>query len=79
MKAVLIEPIKKPIIKSVSFPGSKSLTNRALVMAALSSGRSTISNASMSSDSLILVQVFKKLGINLPPSGLRPMVSSKVI
>ncbi|MBI3366711.1 3-phosphoshikimate 1-carboxyvinyltransferase [Candidatus Roizmanbacteria bacterium] len=65
MKTISLEPIKKPITRSISLPGSKSLTNRALIMAALSNGKSIISNASVSVDSLILIDALKRLGIQI--------------
>lgn len=44
-------------------PGSKSLTNRALIASALARGRSTIRNASLSEDSSLLAGALHKLGI----------------
>jgi len=52
-------------MKTVEIPGSKSLTNRALIMAALSSGKNIISNISVSDDSLVMVKALKKLGIKI--------------
>src|SRR5215467_8399311 len=45
-----IEPITHPIDAVVDLPGSKSYTNRALLVAALASGRSEISQALCSDD-----------------------------
>ncbi|MBI5123078.1 3-phosphoshikimate 1-carboxyvinyltransferase [Candidatus Roizmanbacteria bacterium] len=53
----------KKIILSV--PGSKSLTNRAIVMASLSNGLSKISNISNSLDSQIMIKAMKKLGVKI--------------
>lgn len=49
----------------VIVPGSKSLTNRAIIMASLSDGLSKISNISMSHDSQIMIKAMKKLGIKI--------------
>ncbi len=65
MKIILLEPIKEPNTKSISLPGSKSLTNRALIMTTLSNGKNTISNASVSDDCLVMIQILKQLGINI--------------
>lgn len=49
----------------VTVPGSKSLTNRAIILAALSSGTSKINNISNSLDSRIMIQAMKKLGVKI--------------
>ena len=47
----------------ITVPGSKSLTNRALIMASLTDGVSVIIGASKSDDSTVLIKALKKLGI----------------
>ena len=47
----------------ITIPGSKSLTNRALIMASLTDGLSVIKNASKSEDSVVLIKGLKKLGV----------------
>lgn len=49
----------------ITIPGSKSLTNRAIIMASLSNGVSKIKNISNSLDSLIMIKAMKKLGIKI--------------
>ena len=49
---------------TVTVPGSKSITNRALVLAALSDGRCTLRNALFSSDSRALIAALQNLGIS---------------
>ena len=49
----------------ITVPGSKSLTNRAIIMASLSSGLSKISNISNSIDSRIMIKAIKKLGVKI--------------
>ena len=51
----------------ITVPGSKSLTNRAIVMASLSNGLSKINNISNSLDSKIMIKAIKKLGIKIKP------------
>jgi len=60
-----IMPIKKRITGEVAMPGSKSFTNRALVMAALSRGESHITGYSDSDDSEILIRALKKVGVKI--------------
>ncbi|MDO8524622.1 MAG: 3-phosphoshikimate 1-carboxyvinyltransferase [bacterium] len=65
MEKIEIMTIKKQIASEVTMPGSKSFTNRALVMAALSRGESRILGYSPSDDSEILIMALKKIGIKI--------------
>src|SRR4051812_41331869 len=49
----------------VRVPGSKSLTNRALVVAALADGPSTLTGALDSEDTRVMVESLKRLGIDV--------------
>ena len=55
-----IKPFTRPVEGSVSLPGSKSITNRALILAALSDGPVTLHNALFSDDTLIMIKALKK-------------------
>jgi 3-phosphoshikimate 1-carboxyvinyltransferase len=50
---------------TVRLPGSKSMTNRALLMAALASGKSQLRNALDCDDSRYLVNALRKLGVEI--------------
>ena len=50
MTSQAIQPINQPLDAVVRVPGSKSLTNRALIAAALAHGRSILSNALFADD-----------------------------
>jgi 3-phosphoshikimate 1-carboxyvinyltransferase len=52
-----------PVDLEVTVPGSKSLTNRALIGAALADGTSRLSNASFSDDSRFLAEALNRAGI----------------
>lgn len=52
-------------IIEITVPGSKSLTNRAIIMASLSNGLSKISNISNSVDSQIMIKALRKLGVKI--------------
>ena len=62
-----ITPLKKPIDLVCHLPGSKSITNRALVIAALNSGekKSHLSGVLRSEDTEIMVDSLEKLGFIL--------------
>ncbi|HLK40195.1 MAG TPA: 3-phosphoshikimate 1-carboxyvinyltransferase [Polyangiaceae bacterium] len=58
-----IEPRSAPVNGTVRPPGSKSYTNRALVLAALASGRSAIEGALFSDDTLHMARALPALGV----------------
>jgi len=63
--ALAIEPIAHPIDVVVDLPGSKSYTNRALLVAALASGRSEISQALCSDDTRYMHRALQSLGVKV--------------
>lgn len=65
ISTVKISPSGNKIDGSVTIPGSKSLTNRALIIAALASGRSEIKGILKSDDSYWCIETLKNLGINI--------------
>lgn len=58
-----IIPVQQPIRASVRPPGSKSLTNRALICAALAAGDSTLTGALDSEDTQVMIASLRELGI----------------
>ncbi|MDZ4781143.1 MAG: 3-phosphoshikimate 1-carboxyvinyltransferase [Planctomycetia bacterium] len=60
--SIAITP-RGPLNATIRPPGSKSITNRALVCAALAAGRSTLSGALDSDDTRVMVDCLRKLGI----------------
>jgi 3-phosphoshikimate 1-carboxyvinyltransferase len=65
MPARAIEPIAHPLDVSVRVPGSKSLTNRALLIAALADGPTTLTNALFSDDSRYFADSLTRLGFEV--------------
>jgi 3-phosphoshikimate 1-carboxyvinyltransferase len=60
-----ITPLKRPPDATIRVPGSKSVTNRALLVAALAKGRSRITNPLFSDDSYWLMDALVRLGFDL--------------
>lgn len=56
--------VGKPIIE-VTVPGSKSITNRALLLAALSEGKSVLKGVLFSDDSRVFMEALKTLGYEI--------------
>jgi 3-phosphoshikimate 1-carboxyvinyltransferase len=60
-----ITPIRHPLSASVHVPGSKSLTNRALLIAALAEGATHLTNALFSDDSKYFANALQTLGFDV--------------
>ena len=60
MSSITPSPIRKPFTATVTPPGSKSLTNRALVLAALARGESTITNVLVAEDTAVMLESLRK-------------------
>ncbi|HEX5808590.1 MAG TPA: hypothetical protein VFY25_07980, partial [Anaerolineales bacterium] len=60
-----IPPIHHPLHATVRIPGSKSLTNRALLVAALARGRTRLTNALFSDDSCYFAKALRTLGFDI--------------
>jgi 3-phosphoshikimate 1-carboxyvinyltransferase len=57
-----ITPLKRPPSVDVKVPGSKSITNRALVLAAMTAPGCTVTNALRSEDTEVMVDCLRRLG-----------------
>jgi 3-phosphoshikimate 1-carboxyvinyltransferase len=58
-------PFKGPLSGILSLPGSKSITNRALIIAALCDGPVTLKGALFSRDTLIMIEALRQLGFEI--------------
>ena len=65
MESLSITPISRALRATVRVPGSKSLTNRALLVAALARGTTRLSNALFSDDSRYFAQALQALGFSI--------------
>ncbi len=63
--SIEIKPATGPIHAAPRLPGSKSITNRALVCAALAHGRSRLSGALDSEDTRVMIDSLGRLGIEV--------------
>ncbi|HEY0549787.1 MAG TPA: 3-phosphoshikimate 1-carboxyvinyltransferase [Verrucomicrobiae bacterium] len=60
-----IVPLDKPVHAEITVPGSKSITNRALVLAALADGEVTLQGALWSEDTQVMVDCLQRLGFEV--------------
>jgi 3-phosphoshikimate 1-carboxyvinyltransferase len=61
--AVSFHPVSQPIVGRIAVPGSKSLTNRALICAAMARGTSRLTGVLDSEDTRVMVDAWRTLGL----------------
>jgi 3-phosphoshikimate 1-carboxyvinyltransferase len=64
-----IQPLTRPPDATVRLPGSKSITNRALVCAALADGPSVLHGALQADDTEAMIGCLRGLGIEIEADG----------
>lgn len=64
-----IIPLKQSLDLSLTLPGSKSITNRAFLCAALAKGTSTLTGALESDDTAVMLSALERLGVKHYESG----------
>ena len=65
MDQLAIQPFTKPVQGNLQIPGSKSITNRALILAALSDKEVELEGCLLSEDTRIMCKALQTLGIQL--------------
>jgi 3-phosphoshikimate 1-carboxyvinyltransferase len=60
-----IVPLERPVHAEITVPGSKSITNRALILAALANGETTLQGALWSEDTQVMADCLQKLGFRV--------------
>jgi 3-phosphoshikimate 1-carboxyvinyltransferase len=60
-----IVPLTQPVRAEITVPGSKSITNRALILAALADGEVTLTGALWSEDTQVMTEALQKLGFQI--------------
>ncbi len=61
-EVIEIVPLREPLRAAITVPGSKSITNRALILAALSPSITRLKGALWSDDTQVMVDALRKLG-----------------
>ncbi len=65
MDQIEIKPLLGPLAATIQVPGSKSITNRMLLMTALAEGRSVIESALVSDDTRYMIAALQHLGYSI--------------
>ncbi len=63
--SIEIHPVSNPICKTATIPGSKSITNRALPLAALAEGDTTLTGVLFADDTWQMINALQTLGYSL--------------
>lgn len=66
---LVVSPRKKPLIGSISVPGDKSISHRAIMLAALADGESTIRNWLPAGDTLATLGAMQSMGVEIEVFG----------
>jgi 3-phosphoshikimate 1-carboxyvinyltransferase len=74
MDEMRIEALAAPFTATITPPGSKSLTNRAMVLAALASGDCELANVLFADDTRVMIDGLKQLGFILDVNEARHIV-----
>lgn len=67
----------RPVDADVNLPGSKSITNRALLLAALADGTSTLTGALRSEDTVYMADALRDLGVTVEEDGAKITVTGR--
>ena len=62
MPDLAISPLTRPPQETVRVPGSKGLTNRAFITAALAHGTSRLTNVLFAEDTQVMIDALRSLG-----------------
>jgi 3-phosphoshikimate 1-carboxyvinyltransferase len=65
VNTIEIHPLDRAVDGTIEVPGSKSYTNRALIIAALSDGETVLEGALFSDDTHFMAEALRRLGINV--------------
>lgn len=65
LEALTIVPPARPLVGKVIVPGSKSITNRALLLAALAKGTSRLTGALKSKDTALMARALGQMGVRV--------------
>src|SRR5262249_42221452 len=60
-----VVPLARPVKAQITVPGSKSITNRALILAALADGETTLRGALWSEDTQVMTDALQRLGFSV--------------
>jgi 3-phosphoshikimate 1-carboxyvinyltransferase len=69
LNAVKLLPVRAGLAGQIALPGSKSITNRVLLIAALAQGKSRISGALKSDDTTYMARALRQLGVTVEDAG----------
>ncbi len=75
MSALMLRPVSRPLDATVRIPGSKSLTNRALMVGALADGESTLRGALLADDTRHMIDALRALEFDVTADEARNTIT----
>lgn len=72
--SIRVEPLGRPIMADMAVPGSKSLSNRALILAAMAEGRTRLTGLLKSDDTYWCSDALKRLGAGIDWTGMEAVI-----
>ncbi|MBI1826815.1 MAG: 3-phosphoshikimate 1-carboxyvinyltransferase [Planctomycetes bacterium] len=73
MSVYRCQPLTRPLDAVITLPGSKSITNRALICAALADGSSILRNVLLADDTRLMMDALRALGIAITVDEKKPV------
>ena len=70
-----IAAAQRPLAATVRLPGSKSITNRAILLASMATGNSTITSAPLSDDTRSMITALRTLGFDIVADDVNGLIS----
>jgi 3-phosphoshikimate 1-carboxyvinyltransferase len=64
-EVIEIQPVSGPVRGAIRPPGSKSITNRAFILAALAKGKTTLTGVLDSQDTQVMAESLRRLGVHV--------------
>lgn len=77
MESLRLDPFSKPFDRTFAPPGSKSLTNRAMVLAALAEAPCTLAGALFADDTRVMIDGLRKLGFEVHADEIAKTITVK--
>ncbi|HOU92312.1 MAG TPA: 3-phosphoshikimate 1-carboxyvinyltransferase [Polyangiaceae bacterium] len=69
MQRLRVKPATRPLVGEVAVPSDKSISHRALILAALAAGRSELVGFSYGEDNVATLRAFRALGVGITDDG----------
>lgn len=77
MKKIHLSPIKSPLTGTITVPGDKSISHRAIIFGSLAKGKTTITHFLNGEDCLVTIKAFQAMGVEIKQKGEEVIIESE--